>query len=85
MWNRKLVLHIKHYTELCHALFLLFVILKIPVLKICMRLIAHFESFENIGIKEPNQIPFYLSIKHEVDLHYFEKYLNAGKNELTTT
>jgi hypothetical protein len=47
--------------------------------------IAHFESFENIGIKEPSQILFYLSIKHEADLHYFEKYLKAGKNELTTT
>lgn len=43
-------------------------------------LIAHFDSFSSIGMKEPEQVMFYLSIKDKEDLHYFEKYMKISDN-----
>jgi hypothetical protein len=66
--------------EIKDNIFLLFVILKDIEIENIQALIAHFDSFGSIGLKEPEQIMFYLSIKDKEDLHYFEKYLKMPDN-----
>lgn len=66
--------------EIKDNIFLLFVILKDINIENIQALIAHFDSFSSIGLKEPEQIMFYLSIKDSEDLHYFEQYLKVSKN-----
>ncbi|NML68632.1 hypothetical protein HHL23_02310 [Chryseobacterium sp. RP-3-3] len=66
--------------EIKANIFLLFVILKDIKIENIQALIAHFDSFSSIGLKEPEQIMFYLSIKDKDDLHYFEKYLKISDN-----
>ena len=66
--------------EIKDNIFLLFVILKDIEIENIQALIAHFDSFSSIGMKEPEQIMFYLSIKDKEDLHYFEKYLKISDN-----
>lgn len=63
--------------EIRENIFLLFVILKEVDIENVRALIAHFDCFNSIGLKEPEQVLFYLSIKDKEDLHYFEKYLKA--------
>ncbi|MEY8760142.1 hypothetical protein [Chryseobacterium tongliaoense] len=63
--------------EIKENIFLLFVILKDVDIENVRALIAHFDCFKSIGLKEPEQIMFYLSIKDKEDLHYFEKYLKT--------
>ncbi|WP_449398143.1 hypothetical protein [Chryseobacterium wanjuense] len=69
--------------EIRNDIFLLFVILKSMQSENIRALIAHFDSMKSIGIREPRQIMFYLSIKDQKDLHYFEKYLKATEKTLT--
>lgn len=66
--------------EIKENIFLLFIILKDIDIENIQALIAHFDCFGSIGLKEPEQIMFYLSIKDKNDLHYFEKYLEASSN-----
>ncbi|AYZ12036.1 hypothetical protein EGY05_08910 [Chryseobacterium arthrosphaerae] len=66
--------------EIKDNVFLLFVILKDIDIENIQALIAHFDGFNSIGLKEPEQIMFYLSIKDKEDLHYFEQYLKASNN-----
>lgn len=66
--------------EIRENIFLLFVILKDIDIENIQALIAHFDCFGSIGMKEPEQIMFYLSIKDKNDLHYFEQYLKASNN-----
>lgn len=66
--------------EIKDNIFLLFVILKDIEIENIQALIAHFDSFSSIGLKEPEQVMFYLSIKDKEDLHYFEKYLKISDN-----
>ncbi|PWN71444.1 hypothetical protein C1631_002120 [Chryseobacterium phosphatilyticum] len=66
--------------EIKENIFLLFVILKDIDIENIQALIAHFDCFGSIGLKEPEQIMFYLSIKDKNDLHYFEQYLKASVN-----
>jgi len=66
--------------EIKENVFLLFIILKDIQIENIQALIAHFDCFKSIGIKEPEQVMFYLSIKDKEDLHYFEKYLQATNN-----
>ncbi|WP_370898402.1 hypothetical protein [Chryseobacterium gossypii] len=66
--------------EIKDNIFLLFVILKGIDIENIQALIAHFDCFNSIGLKEPEQIMFYLSIKDKEDLHYFEKYLKVTDN-----
>ncbi len=68
--------------EIRNDIFLLFVILKNIQTENVRALIAHFDGIKSIGIREPRQIMFYLSIKDQKDLHYFEKYLKATEKEL---
>ncbi|MBE4948863.1 hypothetical protein [Chryseobacterium culicis] len=66
--------------EIKENIFLLFIILKDIDIENVQALIAHFDSFGSIGLKEPEQIMFYLSIKDKNDLHYFEQYLTTSNN-----
>lgn len=66
--------------EIKDNVFLLFVILKDIQIENIQALIAHFDGFGSIGLKEPEQVMFYLSIKDKEDLHYFEKYLKITDN-----
>ncbi|MGE8536916.1 hypothetical protein KYG33_03400 [Chryseobacterium sp. D764] len=66
--------------EIKENIFLLFIILKDIDIESIQALIAHFDCFNSIGLKEPEQIMFYLSIKDKNDLHYFEQYLKASHN-----
>ncbi|WP_407846447.1 hypothetical protein [Chryseobacterium sp. KCF3-3] len=66
--------------EIKENIFLLFIILKDIDIENIQALIAHFDCFSSIGLKEPEQIMFYLSIKDKNDLHYFEQYLKASHN-----
>ncbi|PKF76193.1 hypothetical protein [Chryseobacterium sp. PMSZPI] len=66
--------------EIKDNIFLLFVILKNIDVENIQALIAHFDCFNSIGLKEPEQIMFYLSIKDKNDLHYFEQYLKVPHN-----
>ncbi|MDR6462114.1 hypothetical protein [Chryseobacterium sediminis] len=66
--------------EIKENIFLLFIILKDIDIENIQALIAHFDCFNSIGLKEPEQIMFYLSIKDKNDLHYFEQYLKASHN-----
>ncbi|WP_110008859.1 MULTISPECIES: hypothetical protein [unclassified Chryseobacterium] len=66
--------------EIKKNIFLLFIILKDIDIENIQALIAHFDCFGSIGLKEPEQIMFYLSIKDKNDLHYFEKYMEASNN-----
>lgn len=66
--------------EIRENIFLLFIILKDIDIENIQALIAHFDSFSSIGLKEPEQIMFYLSIKDKNDLHYFEQYLKVPHN-----
>lgn len=70
--------------EIRKNIFLLFVVVTESPTEDMRALIAHFDDFESIGRREPKQIMFYLSIKSEEDLHYFEKYLKSTENELIT-
>lgn len=66
--------------EIKDNIFLLFIILKDINIENIQALIAHFDCFNSIGLKEPEQIMFYLSIRDKDDLHYFEQYLKASNN-----
>ncbi|WP_123940477.1 hypothetical protein [Chryseobacterium sp. G0186] len=66
--------------EINENVFLLFIILKDINIENIQALIAHFDSINSIGTKEPEQIMFYLSIKNKDDLHYFEQYLKKSNN-----
>lgn len=66
--------------EITENIFLVFIILKDINIENIKALIAHFDCFNSIGLKEPEQIMFYLSIKDKEDLHYFEQYLKASSN-----
>lgn len=66
--------------EIKENIFLLFIILKDIDIENIQALIAHFDCFDSIGLKEPQQIMFYVSIKDKNDLHYFEQYLKAHHN-----
>ncbi|UTX49450.1 hypothetical protein [Chryseobacterium sp. MA9] len=66
--------------EIRENIFLLFIILKDIDIENIQALIAHFDCFNSIGLKEPEKIMFYLSIKDKNDLHYFEQYLKASNN-----
>ncbi|MET3036677.1 hypothetical protein ABXT08_11270 [Chryseobacterium sp. NRRL B-14859] len=66
--------------EIKDNIFLLFVILKGIHIENIQALIAHFDCFNSIGLKEPKQIMFYLSIKDKEDLHYFDQYLKTSDN-----
>jgi hypothetical protein len=66
--------------EIKENIFLLFIILKDIDIENIQALIAHFDCFGSIGLKEPEQIMFYLSIKDKNDLHYFEQYLKVSNN-----
>lgn len=66
--------------EIKDNIYLLFVILKDSERENVQALIAQFEDFNSIGKQEPKQIMFYLSIKDNKDLHYFEKYLAVASN-----
>lgn len=61
--------------EITDNIYLLFIILKDIKIEYIKVQIAQFHSFEDIGIKEPMQTMFYLSIKDKKDIHYIEKYL----------
>jgi len=65
--------------EIENEIFLLFVVLKDKKPKNVHSFIAHFSSFEHIGIQEPKEIMFYNLITSNQDLHYFEKYLTVGQ------
>jgi len=66
--------------EIRENIFLLFIIMKDIDIENIQALIAHFDCFGSIGLKEPEQIMFYLSIKDKNDLHYFEQYLKTSHN-----
>lgn len=66
--------------EIRENIFLLFIILKDIEIENIQALIAHFDCFGSIGLKEPEQIMFYLSIKDKSDFHYFEQYLKTSNN-----
>lgn len=66
--------------EIKENIFLLFIILKDIDIENIQALIAHFDCFNSIGLKEPEQVMFHLSIKDKNDLHYFEQYLKASHN-----
>ncbi|WP_080779154.1 hypothetical protein [Chryseobacterium phocaeense] len=66
--------------EIKDNVFLLFVILKDIEIENIKAVIAHFDCFGSIGLKEPEQIMFYLSIKNKDDLHYFERFLKISDN-----
>ena len=66
--------------EIRENIFLLFIILKNIDIENIQALIAHFDCFNSIGFKEPEQIMFYLSIKDKNDLHYFDQYLKTSHN-----
>lgn len=66
--------------EIKENIFLLFIILKGIDIENIKALIACFDCFSSIGIKEPEQIMFYLHIKDKDDLHYFEQYLKTSNN-----
>ncbi|MFS4469945.1 hypothetical protein [Chryseobacterium sp. T20] len=66
--------------EIRENIFLPFIILKDVDIENIQALIAHFDCFGSIGLKEPEQIMFYLSIKDKNDLHYFEQYLRSSNN-----
>ncbi|AZA83588.1 hypothetical protein C1637_14940 [Chryseobacterium lactis] len=66
--------------EIKENIFLLFIILKDIDIDNIQALIAHFDCFNSIGSKKPEQIMFHLSIKDKDDLHYFEQYLKASAN-----
>lgn len=64
--------------EIGKNIFLIFVIGEDPNINNIKALIAHFDCFNSIGLEEPKQIMFYLSVKEKEDLHYFEKYLKVS-------
>lgn len=64
--------------EIRKNIFLLFVLEKEDCQKI-NALIASFDSLESIGISEPIQLMFFLSISKDEDIHFFEKYLKLQK------
>jgi len=66
------IIYTKEITDNVYLLFIILKKIKIEYIKVQ---IAHFDSFENIGVKEPLQTMFYLSIKDKEDIHYIEKYL----------
>lgn len=66
--------------EIKDNVFLLFIILKDINIENIQALIAHFDCFNSIGTKKPEQIMFHLSIKNKDDLHYFEQYLKKSNN-----
>lgn len=68
--------------EIRENIFLLFVTIQNANTENMRAMIADFDSFDSIGIKEPKQILFYLAVKSTQDLHYFEKYLKTAKYEL---
>ena len=61
--------------EIRKNIFLLFVLLKDEEDKNFHAFIANFDSVESIGVKEPLQLLFYISVKNNDDLHYFDKYM----------
>ncbi|RNA62198.1 hypothetical protein D1631_09770 [Chryseobacterium nematophagum] len=63
--------------EIKENIFLLFIISKEIHSENIKALIANFDSFKSIGIREPKQIMFYLFITSNQDLHYFGKHLQS--------
>lgn len=66
--------------EIKENIFLLFVITMIENVEKIRAIIAHFDSLESIGNKEPIQIMFHLSIKEKKDLQYLDQYLKVTSN-----
>ncbi|MCU7613700.1 hypothetical protein N0B16_04550 [Chryseobacterium sp. GMJ5] len=66
------IVYAKEITENIYLLFIILKDIKIEYIKVQ---IAQFDSFEDIGVREPLQTMFYLSIKDKKDIHYIEKYL----------
>ncbi|GGG51018.1 hypothetical protein [Epilithonimonas arachidiradicis] len=64
--------------EINRNIFLLFVILKDLKMEKIRASIANFDCFESIGIKDPIQLMFHLTITKKEDFHYFEKYVNVS-------
>ncbi|MFL9832797.1 hypothetical protein [Chryseobacterium terrae] len=65
--------------EIKEDIFLLFVINPELNNKSVRAMIAKFDSMENISLKEPKQLMFYLTLETTNDLHYFEKYMNISQ------
>ncbi|ASK29167.1 hypothetical protein CEY12_03170 [Chryseobacterium sp. T16E-39] len=63
--------------EIGQNIFLVFITLQNDTTENIRAMIAHFEDLNSIGLREPKQIMFYLSIKDKNDLHYFDKYLKV--------
>lgn len=67
--------------EIRENIFLLFIVLKDSENEDIKALIAKYYGADTIGIREPEQIMFYLSVKCKEDLHYFEKYIKNTESE----
>ena len=65
--------------EINENIFLLFVINPELNNRSAKAMIAKFDSVENISLREPKQIMFYLTLVTTNDLHYFEKYMNISQ------
>jgi len=65
--------------EIRQNVFLLFVVIKRIRIKNIHVFIASFDRLESIGIKEPLQTMFYLSITKNEDFHYFKKYIKVSQ------
>ena len=63
--------------EISDNLFLLFILENDKKIR---AVIARFTCITNIGVRNPEQILFHLSLQKKEDLHYFEKYLHFSKN-----
>nr|WP_315028317.1 hypothetical protein [uncultured Chryseobacterium sp.] len=66
--------------EIKENIFLLFVIFKDINMENIQAFIAHYDCLSSIGLKQPEQVMFYLSIKDKEDFHYFDKYLKVSNN-----
>ncbi len=76
-FEKEAILYVK---EINDNIFLLFVMANTGNIKNIRVVIASFTCIENIGIEEPEQTLLYLSIKHDQDLRYFEKYIDFSHN-----
>ncbi|WP_407405381.1 hypothetical protein [Chryseobacterium sp.] len=65
--------------EIKKNIFLLFIIKVAEHVEKAKAIIAQFDSPENIGVKDPVQILFHLSIKEKKDLMYLDQYLKVSQ------
>lgn len=65
--------------EIKEDVFLLFVVNHESENESVRAMIARFDCLENISVKEPKQLMFYLTLQKSEDMHYFEKYMNIGQ------